>query len=86
MMKLKSFHAMAFASIVVVSIISASAIFVTAESGEMETSKKESSVPRYSETCAHGHNGFGCDSPQYKKDILDLQEKVSVLEQRASRP
>lgn len=37
-------------------------------------------VPRYSETCAHGHNSFDCKTPQYRVDIDDLQERVSALE------
>ena len=30
-----------------------------------EASEKPS-VPRYSETCAHGHNGFDCKTSKYK--------------------
>ena len=78
----------ALASVVVIGL-TASATFVTAESAETLSdakTKKKPSAPRYSETCAHGHNGFACEPPQYKKDIKDLQERVSALEQRASRP
>ncbi|WP_420545510.1 hypothetical protein [Nitrosopumilus sp.] len=76
------------ASVVAIGL-AASATFVTAESSETMSDaekKNKSFAPRYSETCAHGHNGFACDPPQYKKDIKDLQEKVSALEQRVSRP
>ncbi len=78
----------AIASVVAIGL-TASATFVTAESAETlpytEKTQKPS-TPRYSDTCAHGHNGFACEPPQYKKDIKDLQERVSALEQRASRP
>ena len=47
-------------------------------------STKKPSAPRYSEICAHGHNGFACDPPQYKIDISDLQKKTSELEKRVS--
>ena len=78
----------ALASVVAIGL-AASAGFVTAESAETLSDgdkEKKKSAPRYSETCAHGHNGFACEPPQYKKDIKDLQERVSALEQRASRP
>ena len=45
---------------------------------------KKSSAPRYSETCAHGHNGFACEPPQYKMDISEMQERTSELEKRVS--
>ena len=86
----KSIVMVAVLASVVVTGLAASATFVIAESAETlsetEEKKKTSSAPRYSETCAHGHNGFACEPPQYKKDIKDLQERVSALEQRASRP
>ena len=79
----------ALASVIAIGL-AASATFVTAESAEIlsdaEEKKNKPSAPRYSETCAHGHNGFACEPPQYKKDIKDLQERVSALEERASRP
>lgn len=46
----------------------------------MEVIEKDSSVPRYAEDCAHGHNGFNCEPAQYKVDIADLQERVTALE------
>lgn len=46
-----------------------------------EASEKPS-VPRYSETCAHGHNGFDCKTSKYKVDISELQEKTIELDQR----
>ncbi|MCE2506689.1 MAG: hypothetical protein J4F36_09560 [Nitrosopumilaceae archaeon] len=46
-----------------------------------ETTEKPT-VPRYSETCAHGHNGYGCNQPQYRMDITELQQKTVELEQR----
>lgn len=84
-MKIKSFQIMALASVMVVGIISMSAAFVTAESGET-VSNKQSPVPRYSETCAHGHNGFDCKPSAYRVDITDLQERVTALEKRTPKP
>lgn len=43
------------------------------------------SAPRYSETCAHGHNGFACDPPRHKADIADLQKRTADLEYRVSQ-
>ena len=43
------------------------------------------SAPKYSEICAHGHNGFDCKSSQYRIDISELQEKTSDLEKRVSQ-
>ena len=37
-------------------------------------------VPQYSETCAHGHNGFNCQDSSMRTDIKDLQERVATLE------
>ena len=37
-------------------------------------------TPKYSEKCAHGHNGFDCKEPSYRTDITDLQKRVSELE------
>ena len=42
------------------------------------------SVPRYSEICAHGHNGFDCKTPQYLENISELQKKMTGLEQRVA--
>ena len=84
----RSIMVVAIASVVVIGL-AASATIVAAESvGTLSDAEKtqKPSAPRYSETCAHGHNGFACEPPQYKKDIKDLQERVNVLEQRASRP
>ena len=39
-------------------------------------------VPRYADTCAHGHNGFDCKEPQYKTDISELQEITTDLDRR----
>ena len=54
----------------------------TVASGELFGNKAVSNAPRYSETCAHGHNGFACDPPQYKIDISELQERTTELEKR----
>ena len=50
-----------------------------AETSEAEEKPK---APRYSETCAHGHNGFDCKTPKYRIDISELQEKTTELELR----
>ena len=84
----KSIMILAIASVVTIGL-AASTTFVIAESAETlsDVEKNQKSLaPRYSETCAHGHNGFACEPPQYKKDIKELQERVSVLEQQVSRP
>lgn len=39
-------------------------------------------APRYSEVCAHGHNGFGCGPSSLRADITELQGRVTALEQR----
>ncbi len=41
----------------------------------------DASVPRYSETCAHGHNGFDCKPPNHAADIASLEQRVTQLEQ-----
>ena len=38
-------------------------------------------VPRYSETCAHGHNGFDCKPPNHAADIASPEQRVTQLEQ-----
>ena len=77
---------LSFVSVIGIGLIATSAAFVTAESGEMISEKQSNDTPRYSETCAHGHNGFDCKVPSYRIDIADLQERVTALEKRASRP
>ena len=86
-MRNKSFTVVTFASVIVMSVIATTA-FVTAESedGISGAEKAKPSAPRYSEICAHGHNGFACETPQYKKDIKDLQERVSALEENTFKP
>ena len=80
-MNRKSIWVAGFAGLFVVSMIAASSVF-TDVSGE--TSEKPT-VPRYSETCAHGHNGYDCNSPQYRVDISELQERADELEKRVSQ-
>ncbi len=48
--------------------------------GASALSESEYTAPRYSETCAHGHNSFDCKTPQFRVDIDDLQERVIELE------
>ena len=68
----------------VIGIIAISATLVAAESGE--TISEKPVAPRYSEICAHGHNGFDCKPSAYRVDITDLQERVTALEKRMSEP
>ena len=75
----------ALASVITVGLVATSVVFATTESGDI-MSEKKSDIPRYSETCAHGHNGFDCTPPSYRTDISDLQERVTALEKRVSRP
>ena len=84
-MKGKLLRIMAIAFVMGMGIVATSAAFVTAESGET-TSDERPPVPRYSETCAHGHNGFDCKPSAYRVDIDDLQERVTALEKRTSKP
>ena len=37
-------------------------------------------APRYSEVCAHGHNGFNCPESLLRADIRNLQERLTALE------
>lgn len=65
-------------AIFAVSMITASNAFSDVSG---ETSEKPT-VPRYGEICAHGHNGYGCNQPQYRMDITELQQKTIELEER----
>ena len=42
-------------------------------------------MPRYSETCAHGHNGYDCKTPKHRIDISELQQRADDLEKRVSQ-
>ena len=44
------------------------------------TGPPAASVPRYSETCAHGHNGFDCKPPGHTAGIASLEQRVAQLE------
>jgi hypothetical protein len=70
-----------FTAIFVVSMIAVSSTF-TDVSGEPS---EKPNVPRYSETCAHGHNGFDCKTPKHIVDISELQEKTTELEKRVAQ-
>lgn len=80
-MNRKSAWIVAVAAIFAVSMIAASNSF-SEVSGE---TVQKPSAPRYSETCAHGHNGFDCKLPQYKMDIAELQQRAAELENRVSQ-
>ena len=58
----------------------ATAFMVEAAEEPADKIPYKKSVPRYSETCAHGHNGFSCKTPSLRSDINDLQESVTQLE------
>ncbi len=80
-MNKKSAWILGIAAIFAVNMIAASSVFSEA-SGE---TVQKPSAPRYSEICAHGHNGFDCRSSQYRIDITDLQQKTTELENRISQ-
>ena len=65
------------ASILAVCVASMAATAYSLDDSE----SNDVSVPRYSETCAHGHNGFDCKPPSYAKAIDSLEQRVSQLEQ-----
>ena len=67
--------AIAFALVVATSGVSA----------EAPGDTQKPSAPRYSETCAHGHNGFACNPPQHTIDIENLQKRTADLENRVSQ-
>ena len=64
--------------------ITSSAIFVNASGETSMIEPDKPTVPRYSETCAHGHNGFDCNPPKYRTDIAELQKNTEELEKRVS--
>ena len=84
-MKGKSLQVAVLTTLIALGVIVTSATIVIAESGDT-TSEKKLVVLRYSETCAHGHNGFDCKPSAYRMDITDLQERITVLEKRMSKP
>ena len=69
-------------AIFAISMVAASGSF-TEVSGE--TGENPTKVPRYSDTCAHGHNGFDCKTPKYRIDISELQQRADDLEKRVSQ-
>ncbi|MCE2506981.1 MAG: hypothetical protein J4F36_11075 [Nitrosopumilaceae archaeon] len=80
-MNRKSIWIAGFAAIFAVSMITASNAFIDVSG---ETSEKPK-VPRYSETCAHGHNGYDCKTPKHRIDISELQQRADDLEKRVSQ-
>lgn len=42
-------------------------------------------VPRYSETCPHGRNGFDCKAPGHADDVAALEQRVADLEMDVER-
>ncbi|MDH3203667.1 MAG: hypothetical protein OEL81_03180 [Nitrosopumilus sp.] len=80
-MNRKSAWIVGVAVIFAISMIAASSSF-TEVSGEPT---QKPSAPRYSETCAHGHNGFDCKPSQYRMDISELQQRTVELENRISQ-
>ena len=69
------------ASVIALGMAVTSTAFMTDASGQ-DSSEIKPSAPRYSETCAHGHNGFDCKPSSYRVDINDLQDRVAELEKR----
>ena len=72
-----------FVAIFAISMIAASNSFTDASGEPSEKSTEKPTVPRYSETCAHGHNGFDCKPSLLRSDITDLQNRVTELERRS---
>jgi len=71
-------------SVIALSLAVTSTAFMVEASGESPSQiSDKSSVPRYSETCAHGHNGFDCKPSALRSDITDLQKRVTELERRS---
>ena len=70
-----------FTVVFAISMIATSNAFTDVSGEPLEKPK----VPRYSETCAHGHNGFDCKTSQHIVDISELQERTTELEKRVSQ-
>ena len=60
--------------------VASTAFMMDAQGQSLEQVTEKKSAPRYSETCAHGHNGFNCKPNSYRVDITDLQKRVTALE------
>jgi len=82
-MNRKSIWIAGFVAIFAISVIASSNAFTDASGEPSSPESKKSEVPRYSETCAHGHNGFDCKSSLLRLDITDLQNRVTELERRS---
>ena len=83
-MNRKSILVAGVTAIFMVSMIAVSNGFTDASGDTGDTTVKPT-VPRYSETCAHGHNGFDCKTPKHTVDISELQQKYDDLEKRVSQ-
>ena len=77
----KSIWIAGFAALFALSMTVASSAFTDA-SGE---SSEKPNVPRYADTCSHGHNGFDCKTPKHVTDISELQKKTDDLEKRVTQ-
>jgi len=82
-MNRKSIWIAGFVAIFAISMIAASNAFTDASGEPSSPESQKSEVPRYSETCAHGHNGFDCKPSLLRSDITDLQNRVTELERRS---
>ncbi len=69
------------AAIFAIGMVAASSSFAEVSEDASEKPK----IPRYSETCAHGHNGFDCKPSKHKVDISELQERTDDLEMRVAQ-
>ena len=74
-------------SVWITGFVAAFALGLVVSSGAFAdtTKSSETLVPRYAETCAHGHNGFNCNLPKYTTDISQLQEATANLEKRVAQ-
>lgn len=77
----KSILVIGCAAVLFASLTVVSSAFITEVSGETILTEKPTG-PRYSETCAHGHNGFDCKPSSLRSDIDDLKKRVTELEKR----
>ena len=58
----------------------AAGLIASAAYSSDESAESTPTVPRYSETCAHGHNGFDCRGPSHSESIDSLEQRVENLE------
>ncbi len=78
----KSILVLGLAGVLFVGLTIGASSFIIDASGQTPI-KDKPTVPRNSETCAHGHNGFDCKPSSLRSDINELQKRVTELERRS---